>query len=120
MTANHLHFVTLCRFEISKGRDMSKILNIAFLGKTVSAEKSQPREISFSGYQFHIWAVLEIIAYSAWYIFLPASFVLAVSLLFNLPPFHLTPRITDSHVFDIFCNICFGLLGDNGPQKRKG
>jgi hypothetical protein len=58
---------------------MPKILSIAF-GSSVSAV---PAEISFSGHEFHLWAILEMIAYVVWYWLYPASFILAVSLCFT-------------------------------------
>ena len=66
---------------------MSKILSIAQLGSSAPAKST---EISFSGFQFHIWAILEIIAYSFWYSLHPVSFVFAVSLFFSLQTNHLT------------------------------
>jgi 1-acyl-sn-glycerol-3-phosphate acyltransferase len=67
------------RFENSKGKDMQKICKIAF-GSSVSPAVLKPTEIFFSGYQFHSWAMLEIITYGAWYWLHPSSFILAVSL----------------------------------------
>jgi hypothetical protein len=57
---------------------MSKILSIAF-GSPVPAKQAISTDIHFSGYQFQIWAVIEMIACSAWYLLHRASFVFAVS-----------------------------------------
>ena len=41
---------------------MQKVVNIAF-GSSVPATSLKSTDITFSGYQFHSWAILEIIAY---------------------------------------------------------
>lgn len=111
-----------CRFENSKGKDMHKIVNIAF-GSSVSSKLSTPKEISFSGHHFQVWAILETFAYIAWHSLHPTSFILAVStlLFLTLPVLHSTLAFrAGSLIFVIFCTFCSGLLGDNGPQKSEG
>ena len=110
-----------CRFENSKGKDMHKIVNIAF-GSSVSSKLSTPKEISFSGHHFQVWAILETFAYIAWYSLHPASFILAVSIFYfkRCLCFFQVILPAGSLIFVIFCSFCSGLLGDNGPQKSEG